>query len=172
MNERGEIMTGEVCQTQNWIKNDVHSIENACPNRIRSGAPVNATGVFDLFHSDDSGRLVHARRARAPPSWFSYVERRRHPGVGRNTHLAMNKSNQLVEPNASKNPFFHFGFCSFSTLVSPSSSPFLLSFPYPVTISVTLLHCNVRGFARGRICWTFNSRLGDQKLWRYVSPES
>ena len=68
MNERGAIMTGEVCQTQNWIKNDVHSIENACPNRIRSGAPVNATGVFDLFHSDDSGRLVHARRARAPPS--------------------------------------------------------------------------------------------------------
>jgi hypothetical protein len=42
-----------------------------------------------------------------------------------------------------------------------------------VTLSVTLLHCNVRG-----ICETTDLLnipraiyLGDHKLWRYVSPE-
>ena len=51
-------------------------------------------------------------------------------GVGRNTHLAMGKSNQLVEPNASKNHF--------STLVcAPFPLRFLLrlllfSFPFRI----------------------------------------
>lgn len=36
-------MTGEVCQTQNIINNDVLVINNVCSNRIRSDAPIQAT---------------------------------------------------------------------------------------------------------------------------------
>ena len=109
-------------------------------------------------------RIVHARRARAPPSWFSYVERRRRSWCWKEYTLSNGQKQPISWTQCFKESFFHFGLCSFSTSVSPSSSPFLLSFPYPVTLSVTLLHCNVRGFARRRTCWTFKSRLGDQKL--------
>ena len=156
------MMTGEVCQTHNWIKNHVHSIENACPNRIRSGALVNATGVFDLFHSDDSGRTCPSCSS---SSVVIFIRgKATTPGCWKEYPLSNEQKQPVSWTQCFKESFFHFGLCSFSTSVSPSSSPFLLSFPYPVTLSVTLLHCNVRGFARRRTCWTFKSRLGDQKL--------
>jgi hypothetical protein len=129
----------------NWKRCPIHTKCVLKSHQIRSSHPCYRP-IQVCSSDDDSGRshmpvLLKLR----PRSWFSYVERRRR-GVGRNMHLATCKSKLLVEPNASKNPFFplwpplplfHFGFGFFFN--------FLRSFRYPVTLSVTLLHCNVRG---------------------------
>ena len=133
MNERGAIMTGEVCQTQNWIKNDVHSIENACPNRIRSGALVNATGVFDLFHSDDSGRTCPSCSS---SSVVIFIRgKATTPGCWKEYPLSNEQKQPVSWTQCFKESFFplwflllfHFGFSfvfSFSPFLSVSSDNF------------------------------------------------
>lgn len=63
----------QVCQTQNWIKNDVGFTENACPNRVSSGAPIHPWhGTQRRTSEDDSGRTCPSSSLVS-----SYVERRR-----------------------------------------------------------------------------------------------